>query len=179
MNDNYKRRDLIVFAREHLLTDPNEMIADAKRRFPGVSTQELRQAFEVVDEDNDEKHREYVEQHEKEAALMKQMGRMFEGLPAETTFDEAVKIKAAQGDQWANGYLAFEKSPARRTYCALAEAAYAAHPQFEQRDDGVIYWLGGEGNDPSEAALIDWFQQNYPAEAREIEKGATSSNEGE
>ena len=33
----------------------------------------------------------------------------------------------------------------------------------------MIYWLGDEGNDPSEGALIDWFQKNYPAEAREIE----------
>jgi hypothetical protein len=170
MSGNYKRRDLVAFAREHIGTEPNEMIADAQRRFPGVGTEELRRAFEVVGFENDERHREYIEQYAREAAQIKQMRRMFEGLPDETTFDEAVNIKAAQGDLWAIGYLAFEKTPARRTYCALVDAAYAAHPQFETRDDGVIYWLGDEGNDPSEAALIDWFQKNYPAEARAIER---------
>jgi hypothetical protein len=170
MSDNYKRRDLVAFAREHIWTEPNDMIADAQRRFPGVSTEELLCAFEVVDFENDERHREYIEQHTREAAQIEQMRRMFEGLPDGTTFDEAVNTKAAQGDLWAIGYLAFEKTPARRTYCALVDAAYAAHPQFETRDDGVIYWLGDEGNDPSEAALIDWFQKNYPAEAREIER---------
>ena len=35
---------------------------------------------------------------------------MFEGLPDETTFDEAVNIKAAQGDQWAIGYIALKNT---------------------------------------------------------------------
>jgi hypothetical protein len=172
MSDIHKRSDLIAFAREHsrAQTDFEEMIVEANRRFPGLTVDRLRQAFEVADREIDHENQERLEAHAQEAAFMEQMGRMFEGLPSTITFEEAVEIKAAEGDQWAIGYLAFEKSPARRIYCALAEAAYAAHPQFKRGNDGVIRWLGDGGADPSEAAMIDWFQKQYPARAREIER---------
>jgi hypothetical protein len=58
---------------------------------------------------------------------------------------------------------------------ALAEAAYAVHPQFEQRDDGMFRWLGDDCNQLSEVELIDWFQKTYPAEARAIERAIEKS----
>jgi len=174
MSKNYKTSDLVVFVREefkHHHTSPvEEMIARAETKFPGVEHADLGRAFDIAMDYLEEEHNEATRNYALEAAQLEQMGKMYDGLPPGTTFGEAVEIKAAQGDQWAIAYLAFEKSPARRIYCALADAAYAAHPQFEQRDDGVIYWLGGEGNGPTEAALIDWFQRNHPAEARAIER---------
>jgi hypothetical protein len=169
MSDNYKRRDLVVFAHEHVLTDPNQMIADAQRRFPGVSTEELRWAFEVVDFENDERHREHMERYAQERPFMDEIGKMFEGLPEGTRLDDAVKIKAAQGNAFAIKYLAYTRTKAYRAREALSEAAYAAHPLFEQRGD-VIYWLGDLEDEPSDDAVVEWFQINHPAAAREIER---------
>lgn len=51
----------------------------------------------------------------------------------------------------------------------LSDAAYAAHPLFEQRGD-FIRWLGDPKDEPSHNAVVEWFQLNHPAKAREIER---------
>ena len=150
---NFKRREIVDFIHRLRLgtTEPVEAIALIRKQFPGIVTEELKAAFAVYDDEEDARFAEQEAAYLQEKAFLTEGEKMFDGLPDNITFDEAVKIKAAQGNTWAIAYLASEDTQARRTYCALVDAAYATHPQFEQR--GVIHWLcAGEG--PTEAALI-------------------------
>jgi hypothetical protein len=52
---------------------------------------------------------------------------------------------------------------------SLSLAAHARHPLFTQIGAGRFRW-NGEGEGPSTAALVERFQINHPAEARETER---------
>jgi hypothetical protein len=96
-----------------------------------------------------------------------EMAAIFAGLPKETTFEEACRIKAAQGDLAAQRWIDHTNSREYQLGDALMTAAIERHPGW--RDDGNGQYTVSKGA-PEGHMLIDWFQRNYPLEAREIER---------
>lgn len=166
----FNTHDVCDFIHQSMATaNPDTIIGVIRKRFPGIEDHFIHRAFEVLSFENDARLSEQQAAHKNESAQLVAARELFVGLPPETLFGEAVKLKAAQGNAWAIGYLAFQNTPERRCYTALVDAAYVAHPQFEALGGGVLKWTGG-GEGPTEAALLDWFQLNHPADARAIER---------
>jgi hypothetical protein len=82
--------------------------------------------------------------------------------------EEAIEIKARQGDPIALHWQASMNTREYRLIEALGEAAHLAHPEWMQTREGHFEWTG-DGEMPSEDAMIDWFQMTHPTEARRIE----------
>src|SRR5262249_26824194 len=94
---------------------------------------------------------------------------IFAGLPADTTLEQACRIKAATGDAVAQKYVAYFDSRQYRLEKALFNAAMRKTPHlFKQHETGVIEWLGG-GEGPTTGAVVEDFQKHYPKESRAIE----------
>jgi hypothetical protein len=163
---NYKTTDIVAFILANMeSTKPENIDALLRKQFPGIEDDLIERAFKVLEFESNELLRE----HQKQARQRALMKDIFEDLPDETTFGEAVKIKAAQGHPFAIGLLAHNNTSAVQMRDALGDAAYAAHPLFEQRGK-FIRWLGDPKDEPSHDAVIEWFQINHPVKAREIER---------
>jgi hypothetical protein len=135
-----------------------------RKRFLGLDDAKMDRALDIAIDEIDEMDREV----NAETAVLNELRGLFVGLPKGMTLGEAAKIKAAHGDPIALKFLAHDNSPAVRIQSALVRAAYDAHPLFSREARGNRW--NGEGEAPSETAMIDWFQKNHPAEARRIEK---------
>jgi hypothetical protein len=109
--------------------------------------------------------------YHEEAVFIDKWAALLDGLPKGTVLDDAVRNKAEQGDPFAIKYLAWQNTPQVHIRDALCEAAHKAHPHFKQTPDGVLHWTG-DGEMPSEAAIIDCFQLTNPAEPLRIEAEA-------
>jgi len=92
---------------------------------------------------------------------------IFEGLPTDTTFGAACRIKAAQGDRAAQRWVNLWNSPAYRIGNALLRAAIERHPGWHTIGEGQYIQ---SKNAPGEDELVEWFYKNHPAEARAIEQ---------
>jgi hypothetical protein len=146
---------------------PENMLVDLGKRFPDCGRDQFERAFHIARDQMQEAQRAYVEDYERESRFLEWALEIMEEFPG-IKFGEAVAIKAGAGDPLALEYIRHEQTPARRTYAALADAAYNAHPQFSVIPHGYM-WHGKKGAAPSESDLIDWFQMAHPAEARRIE----------
>lgn len=84
------------------------------------------------------------------------------------TISDALRQLKAKGDKIAAHYLAELESPKNRVYWALSTAAAKRHPKWEVCEDGRgIRRIDDEDGDPD--ALVEWFQVNYPRDAKRIE----------
>ena len=100
--------------------------------------------------------------------LAKEVGRILSGLPEGTTIEEACAIKAARGDAGARQLLARLNSREWRLGDALLKAAFDEHPSWVRIGEGVVLRLDPDA--PEDDELIEWFQKNYPHQARAIER---------
>jgi hypothetical protein len=98
---------------------------------------------------------------------------IFEGLPTDTTFGAACRIKAAQGDRAAQRWVNLWNTPAYRIGNALLRAAIERHPGWRTIGDGQYIQ---SRNAPGEDELVEWFYKNHPAEARAIEQRINVEN---
>jgi len=163
---NYRTTEIVAFILENMAsTKPEKIDALLRKQFPGIEDDLINRAFEVIEFESEEELREH-EEFARQRALMREI---FEAVPDATTFGEAVEIKAAQGHPFAMALLRQSNTKAALTLEAVSDAAYAAHPLFEQRGK-FIHWLGDPKDEPSHDAVIEWFQLNHPAKAREIER---------
>jgi hypothetical protein len=114
------------------------------------------------------------EQAEREAEFDRQMRRraaamkILEGLPTTVRFGEACRIKAAQGDPLAQQYLDYFNSREYRLHEGLNNAAVAVHPGWRANGEGRFLKLDDNAPEIGDP-LIEWFQKNYPKEAKRIE----------
>lgn len=167
----FKTTDIVDFISSHARTEPEEVGRLLRERFPGLSEGQARKAIEILRYEGEQAYREAREEYEEECVFIAHAKRMYEGLPPNTTFDEAVRIKAAEGDRWAIDYVKSVESPQSRIRSALLFAAFERHPDWMVVHEGLVEYIGKEEN-PSqitEDMLIDWMQMTYPAEARQIE----------
>jgi hypothetical protein len=86
--------------------DPEDMFLDAAiaiaRQFPGVAPDDIAKALQDAAQRRDEQFAVQNARLERLAAEVDQRTKaMFEGLPADLTFDEVVKIRADQGHPYA------------------------------------------------------------------------------
>jgi hypothetical protein len=79
---------------------------------------------------------------------------------------EACRIRALEGNAYAQGLVDYFASRKYNVGCALLEAAIDAQPGWRRNDDGSF---NKDGDAPDEDALLDWYQKTYPSEARAIE----------
>jgi hypothetical protein len=145
--------------------DLEAMFHQVHREYPNLTPHGINRAFGIA-------HDKLIEQDhklERERFLIDFGIEMFEGLPEGLILDEAVRIKAKQGNKLALRYLAEQGTKEARLIDALSDAAHAAHPQVKVLDYGRYQW-NADGEFPSTDALIEWFQINHPNEAREIER---------
>ena len=166
----YKITDIVAFISKHELEEPEPeaFFARLRAEFPGITHDEYVAAeaahgYEIDAEIAEVQARYRRHQREYEEAL-----HILEGLGKKISISEAVEIKAAQGDPIALRWQKAMGSKSYRLLEALGEAAHRAHPHFEQTPDHVWHWTG-DGDMPSEDAMIDWFQMTHPTEARRIE----------
>jgi len=144
----------------------DQMIAELGKRFPKVSRDEFDRAFGIAQEELQARAKMSFD----EADYLGTMASMLDGLPKGTKFDEAVAIKAKQGNAFALQYLAMTNSKAYRVGTALFEAAIEVHPDWRRTQTG-IKWIG-DGPRPDsldDSELVDWFQRNHPVKARDIQ----------
>jgi hypothetical protein len=167
---NFKRREIVDFINRQKLgtTEAEEAVARIREQFSGITIDEIESAFAVYDDEVDARFAEHQAQYIRSKDQSREARLIFEGCPADITFDEAVTFKAQQGDPVALRWQASWNTKEYRRMEALSLAALAAHPQFVEKPDGVFEWIG-EGDMPSENQMIDWFQLNHPSRAREIE----------
>ena len=174
MNDNRLMRDVVariltlIRAKTPKLNpssadiDLRGMMRQIQREYPYLALDCVSRAFDIA-------HDELIEQYEKRACrqfVIDFASEMFKGLPSGLIIDEAIEIKAKQGHKLALQYLAKMNTKEGRLIGALADAAYAAHPQFVELANGGVRWIGDDDEDPSTTALIKWFQLNHPDQAR-------------
>lgn len=162
-----KIRDVVDFMANAKGTG-EENLLELDRRFPNLTRDQFERAYQI--------RKDEVEQRAKafsaESEMLSKMAGVMKGLPEGTTFDDAVRIKAEQGDAFAVSYLKHINSTEQRTHSALLMAAFLYHPDWHPKENGHIKWIG-KGSPPAlidETALIDWLQTNHPALAREIER---------
>jgi hypothetical protein len=173
----FKTRDIVDSIRSTIErafdkeTSPSgeEMNAGLRKQFPGISDDQMQRAYAVFREEMAEGLRESSRVLAQVEILEVLAGSIFEGLPDGTTLAEAAKIKAAQGDPVALSYQAHANSSEYRIQCALWEAAVDAHPDWKKHNNRSYRWKG-QGEAPSTDSMVDWFQLNHPAQAREIER---------
>jgi hypothetical protein len=107
---------------------------------------------------DDEKRQDAVMYH-----LVKEL---LNDLPPGTTTEEGARIKAARGDPFAIELVKHFDSRESRVTDALFDAAVEKHPGWRALPKGIYKKEDDEAPEPDE--LIDWFQLNYPAEAKRI-----------
>src|SRR5258708_2901110 len=112
-----------------------------------------------------------------ESKAMQDIRRLFDGLPQHTSMHDAARIKAAQGDPLAQQLLEQFNSRERRLHYALVDAAAQMHPEWEKIGQGYRKIAGApiEG-DLALHQLVEWYQINYPLEARRIEASERRSS---
>ena|SRR5258708_39680490 len=173
-NPTYKTQDVVAALslaidhnteRQPKLSIP-DLLKGLLKQFPGISKEQLERACFIEADEKGQDAIDAAQDYEQHRLL----GTLFDGLRETITFGEAVEIKAASGNEialWAQKQI---NSPEYRVGSALLLAAEAAHPLCKMNDDaqGRVSWIG-DGDMPTESAMIDWFQMHYPTEAREIE----------
>jgi hypothetical protein len=164
MTSTHKIADVVAFiARDDL--DPEQVILDIDKSFPGITVEEVEAAFAVYDREADARMAETEAEHAAWKCDFEEMRQIFAGCPADTSLRTAVAIKINQGDPLAVKWAARLNSRSYRLREELLTAAHAVHPLFE--DDGR--WIGKRMM-PTERERIEWFKLNYPASASEIER---------
>ena len=118
----------------------DEMLTELGKMFPDASRDEFDRAFGIAQEELQSRAKQSFD----EADHLTMMASMLDGLPEGTKFDEAVAIKAKQGNAFAIQYLAMTNSKAYRVRTALFEAAINMHPDWQRSPHG-FKWIG---NDP-------------------------------
>jgi hypothetical protein len=170
----YKTTDIVDALRETAHGDrPNdfdEIHRRLRQRFPNINVWDdgVNRAFKVLCDELKEEKRESDNAYHRDQREIEEALHIIDGLGETVTLDEAIEIKAAQGDLIALRWQAAMHTRQYRINEALGEGAHQAHPQFKQTPDHVWHWTG-DGDMPSENAMIDWFQMTHPAEARQIE----------
>jgi hypothetical protein len=158
----------IIAKAQHI--PPPELFAAMQTRFPDCTTSEVRRVMRIS---LDASKQELEEAKDKIEHIRQEIGEfdhVYDGLDREMPFEEAVEIKAAQGDPVALKWQAYFTSKYYRMGLALLDAAMAKHPLYEPHLKGGWQWLGEKDERHKEHVLIEWFQIAYPAEARKIEK---------
>jgi hypothetical protein len=168
----YKTTDIVAALREMAHGDRPDDLGEIHRRldtrFPGIGNDQIKRAFDVLSDELREAKREADAEYRRATREIDEALYLLHGLPANTTIEEAVEIKAAQGDPIALQWRAIMSTRKYRVEEALEQAAYQAHPEWKETPDGHFEWKGDSAM-PSEAAMIDWFQMTHPTEARRIE----------
>lgn len=118
---------------------------------------------------------EWAEQqaaHERELRRFAGIRHIFAGLETMPgmTFSKACEIKAAQGDALARQYVDYFNSREFRLDQALTEAAVAVHSGWRDDGDGHLTKLSDDAPEVTDGSLVEWFQKNYPKEAKRIER---------
>jgi hypothetical protein len=146
-----------------------DAIAFAEKIIETYEIEIAKAAFEEADrrekldwEEAQAKHEAWKEQYTD--SLM-----IFDGLPKDITFDEACRIEAERGDPLAQRYLDWLNSRSYRLSSALLDAAIERHPGYQHTDTDKHRWRKTDPAAPDEDELVEWFQKNYPREARAIE----------
>jgi hypothetical protein len=149
---------------------PPELFAAMQARFPDCTISEVGRVMQISldaskqELEEAEARTEYIRQE------IDEWDHVYDGLDRKMPFEEAVEIKAAQGDPAALTWQAYFASKYYRMGVALLEAAMAKHPLYESHPRGGWQWLGKKDERHKEHVLIEWFQIAYPAEARKIEE---------
>lgn len=170
-----KITDVVSFIASQRGETAENMVRHLKEKFPGLTEDQASRAFGILLDEGESRHREA----QKEMDEIEAMGRVFEGLPEGTTFDDACRIKAEAGDEFAIAWLAQINSPEYRTRMALLNAAFDAHPDWAREGDHIRFV--GTGEMPAtldETALIDWFQTHHPDRATQIEASISEGGNG-
>jgi hypothetical protein len=136
--------------------DPIQIVRDSGGE--GLSQEQLAIVFEM----SVAEFLAQAEEWQQEAERARAAAQLFEGLPKGITFEEACRIKAAQGSEFAQRSLAAMDSREHRVFEALFEAAVDLHPGWRRPDKERRYA-------PESRELVDWFQTTHPHEARNIE----------
>jgi|SRR5581483_1981716 len=148
--------------------DMGEMQRRLRERFPEISHDQISHALKVLSDELREQVRESDARNREGQRACGEAIHIIDGLGEAITLDEAIEIKAALGDLVALRWRAAMNTKQYRLLDALGEAAHKAHPHFKQTPDKIWHW-NGNGDMPSEDAMIDWFQMTHPTEARRIE----------
>lgn len=135
-------------------------------RMPEFGPAAIKEVFELMAL---ERH-EYAEQERAEIEQLERLKGLFAGLPPGTKLGEAAKIKAAAGDPFAKQMHAQFSSSYYRVFHALLDAAVDRHPDYKHTEQGFCHVSGQPMPDNIEQTLVEWFQMNYPREARAIEE---------
>ena len=153
-------------------TDQREIRRRLRERCQGInpSDDEIIHAFNILADEADEEMRVATAEYRRNKRDIAECLELLEGLPAPTTLAQAIAIKAQQGYPLALRWQRAMNGKDYRLSEALGDAAHNAHPQFEQTPDGSGWHWTGDGEMPSEEAMIDWFQLTHPAEALRIER---------
>jgi hypothetical protein len=134
-------------------------------------------AFDEADRRDDLDWEEAQAQHKAWKEQYADAMMIFDGLPKDITFAEACRIKAGRGDPLAQRYLNWLNSRSYRLWSALINAAIERHPGYQHT--GKHSWRKIDPAAPDENELVEWFQKNYPAEARAIEAAIDADNAGD
>ncbi|WP_377005985.1 hypothetical protein [Bosea vestrisii] len=115
-----------------------------------------------------------AEENASRQAQMESADHLFDGMPDDMSFEEAVRIKAEAGDLTATAWLRALNSPDHVGRMALLDAAVEAPPGW--RREGLRY-VRREGSDGPvyDVSLVDWFKRTYPREAAEVERAAAAA----
>jgi hypothetical protein len=103
-----------------------------------------------------------AEEWQHEAKQARAAAKLFEGLPKGIIFDDACRMKAAEGNGVAQRHLAAMNSRTNRVFEALFSAAVDLCPAWPRFQKNALY--------PMECRkLVEWFQTTHPREARKVE----------
>jgi hypothetical protein len=102
-----------------------------------------------------------AEEWQQEAEQARAAAQLFKGLPNGITFEEACRIKAAQGSEFAQRSLAAMDSREHRVFEALFDAAVDLHAGWRLEK--------ARRYAPHSHALVEWFRTTHPHEARKID----------
>jgi hypothetical protein len=103
-----------------------------------------------------------AEEWQQEADQARAAAKLFKGLPKGITFEEACRIKAAQGSEFAQRSLTAMDSREHKVFEALFAAAVRLHPEWRRSKKERLYATESR-------ELVEWFQTTHPHEARHIE----------
>jgi hypothetical protein len=110
-------------------------------------------------------------EYERDKLQLDEAQKILAGLPPETTFKEAARIKAAQGDPLAQRIHAELTSPKARTQEALFYAAVKLHPEWKHLSEDEVLDKLADSTDMNDQwnAVVEWLYANHPKVARRIE----------
>ncbi len=163
----YKTTDIVAALSKMKGLRMEEMIVRLGEQFPDASHDQITAAFEIAADDA----REEARKSQREAAALKTLRPLLDGMPKGTTLGQAAEIKARLGDPLAMAFLADINSSQVRIGEALWRAACEADPRWSKNGNG-FKWKG-EGEPPTGETMIEWFQMTHPGEARRIEAKAS------